>query len=122
MRLRMTRPQRTIAILAGAIAVLMLLFLPFESTITFDPMALGFTSVPTVEEIRERLRTPERKSVAYRFAGTIARDSNAYILVDGTASVRYTVAWSVFLENLTVLAVIAGAAYLIAAPSRSGRK
>lgn len=135
----MNRTQRAIVILASTALIFMILFPPITATIDYEPGPLPSEPFAPVDGVRPEpeqtatqyradayatlMSAAESPRVSYRFialppiigSGAVTRDYGSNTMLRAT----YGVAWTVFIRNVVVLLLIAGAAFLIAAPQRN---
>lgn len=115
----MNRMQRTVLAIAGATAILMLLFPPWQTsyTIAFEALDEPRTGAQD-RELMDSVSRPSSPVVSYRFVLPWPTDSSFVESSGARISASYRVAWTVLIRNLVVLVVIAGAVFFIVASQR----
>jgi hypothetical protein len=107
----MTRPQRSVLIVAAATLALMLLFPPWSTAYLIEgpvPAAmLGDPAPPSA------IASPPQRAVSYRFILPWPSESS---IADSTGTrtvATYSIAWEVLARNVSVLLVVATTTFLL---------
>ena len=112
----MNRLQRTVLAIASATAILMLLFPPWQTSITIPIEALDEPRTAAQDrELMDSVSRPSSPVVSYRFVLPWPTDSSFVESSGARISASYRVAWAVLIRNVLVLVVIAGAVFFIVA-------
>lgn len=117
--MRPNRSQRTVLIVSGAAAILMLLFPPWQTSFQVSLEAIEpVTSSAQEKALMDSISRPSGPVVHYRFLFPLPSESSMVDASGLRTVATYRIAWSVLASHLAVLFVLAGAAFMVSGLQR----